>query len=152
MSPGLTDLSWSPCGNILMASSSDGFCSIVTFSAGELGQPYIKQTNEEEKTVENQEKEKQEQEEKMETDNDLKLELEETQPQPEQPPASTQTNSEPSGAVAAPSDGKKRVPLVTLISGADNVRQGGGGGGATPEKPKGRRIELITLSSPKTKT
>ena len=133
-----------------MASSSDGFCSIVTFSPGELGQPYIEQTDKEEQTVKEEKKQAaKEDEEKMETDNDLKLELEETQPQPEQPPASAQTNSEPTGAVAAPSDGKKRVPLVTLISGADNVRQGGG---ATPEKPKGRRIELITLSSPKTKT
>ena len=126
-----------------MASSSDGFCSIVTFSAGELGQPYIQQTDKEGQVVEQKEEP---QEEKMETDNDLKLELEETQPQPEQPPAPTQTSS----SVAAPSDGKKRVPLVTLISGAENVRQGGGG--ATPEKPKGRRIDLITISSPKTKT
>ena len=123
-----------------MASSSDGFCSIVTFSAGELGQPYVKQAVNEEQTVKEEK-----QVEKMETDNDLKLELEETQPQPEQPPVSTQ----PTGAAAASSEGKKRVPLVTLISGADNVRQGGG---ATPEKPKGRRIELTTLSSPKPKT
>ena len=129
-----------------MASSSDGFCSIVTFSAGELGQPYIQQTDKEGQVVEQKEEP---QEEKMETDNDLKLELEETQPQPEQPPVPTQTNSEPTGPVAASAEGKKRVPLVTLISGADNVPQGGG---ATPEKPKGRRIELITLSSPKTKT
>jgi len=35
---GLTDLTWSPCGNILVVSSSDGFCSIVTFEAGELGE------------------------------------------------------------------------------------------------------------------
>ena len=121
-----------------MASSSDGFCSIVTFSAGELGQLYTKQTDQEEENVtvgQQKKQEEEEVEEKMETDQDLKLELEETQPQPEQPSAS--------------SEGKKRVPLVTLISGADNVRQGGG---ATPEKPKGRRIDLITLSSPKTKT
>ena len=35
---GLTDLTWSPCGTVLVVSSSDGFCSIVTFSAGELGE------------------------------------------------------------------------------------------------------------------
>jgi len=35
---GLTDLAWSPCGNILIVSSTDGFCSIVTFSPDELGQ------------------------------------------------------------------------------------------------------------------
>merc|ERR1712240_338472 len=35
---GLTDLAWSPCGNILVVSSSDGFCSVVTFAPGELGE------------------------------------------------------------------------------------------------------------------
>ena len=35
---GLTDLTWSPCGHILVVSSSDGFCSIVTFTPGELGE------------------------------------------------------------------------------------------------------------------
>ena len=83
--------------------------------------------------------EEEDKDEKMETDSDLRLVLEETQPQPEPPLTSTST------------DGKKRAPLVTLISG--NIAQQGGkeGGGATPEKPKGRRVNLITLSSPKTK-
>jgi len=35
---GLTDLAWSPCGSILVVSSSDGFCSVVTFAPGELGE------------------------------------------------------------------------------------------------------------------
>lgn len=35
---GLTDLAWSPCGKILVVSSSDGFCSVVTFEHGELGE------------------------------------------------------------------------------------------------------------------
>jgi len=38
---GLTDLTWSPCGNILLVSSSDGYCSIITFTPGELGQEYL---------------------------------------------------------------------------------------------------------------
>eukprot|EP00095_Tigriopus_kingsejongensis_P003471 maker-scaffold13_size735724-snap-gene-6.28 protein:Tk03471 transcript:maker-scaffold13_size735724-snap-gene-6.28-mRNA-1 annotation:"GI20194" len=37
---GLTDLSWSPDGNVVMVSSSDGFCSFVTFKEGELGEIY----------------------------------------------------------------------------------------------------------------
>lgn len=41
---GLTDLTWSPCGTILFASSSDGFCSIITFSAGEIGIEYKPET------------------------------------------------------------------------------------------------------------
>lgn len=36
----LTDLAWSPKGDLLMVSSTDGYCSIITFSPGELGIPY----------------------------------------------------------------------------------------------------------------
>ncbi|KAL4796588.1 WD40-repeat-containing domain protein [Aspergillus venezuelensis] len=35
-----TDLTWSSDGLTLMMSSSDGFCSTVSFTPGELGQPY----------------------------------------------------------------------------------------------------------------
>jgi len=142
---GLTDLSWSPCGNILIASSSDGFCSIVTFNPGELGELQETEKKEETTPVNKKQEQHHQKEEKMETDGDLKLELEETQPQPELLPVSQET---PVVTLASSTDGKKRAPLVTLISGAANVVQAGG---ATPEKPKGRRIELITLSSPKTK-
>ncbi|XP_059055500.1 chromatin assembly factor 1 subunit B [Achroia grisella] len=34
----LTDLTWSPDGRILVASSADGFCSVITFGEGELGE------------------------------------------------------------------------------------------------------------------
>jgi len=37
---GLTDLSWSPDGRIVVVSSSDGFCSIITFGEDELGTAY----------------------------------------------------------------------------------------------------------------
>lgn len=36
----LTDLSWSSDGRIIVVSSTDGYCSIVTFAEGELGTPY----------------------------------------------------------------------------------------------------------------
>lgn len=36
-----TDLAWSADGMTLMISSSDGFCSALTFSEGELGQRYV---------------------------------------------------------------------------------------------------------------
>ncbi|KAK6625732.1 hypothetical protein RUM43_006031 [Polyplax serrata] len=36
----LTDISWSYDGRLLLASSSDGYCTIVTFAEGELGVPY----------------------------------------------------------------------------------------------------------------
>ncbi|KAL4869256.1 hypothetical protein BDV12DRAFT_168170 [Aspergillus spectabilis] len=35
-----TDLTWSDDGLTLMMSSSDGFCSTISFAPGELGQPY----------------------------------------------------------------------------------------------------------------
>lgn len=36
----LTDLAWSDNGQILVVSSTDGFCSIITFENGELGEVY----------------------------------------------------------------------------------------------------------------
>ncbi|XP_076239268.1 chromatin assembly factor 1, p105 subunit isoform X2 [Calliopsis andreniformis] len=36
----LTDLAWSSDGSILMASSTDGYCSIIQFQKGELGEEY----------------------------------------------------------------------------------------------------------------
>lgn len=36
----LTDLAWSSDGRLLIVSSTDGFCSLVTFAEGELGEVY----------------------------------------------------------------------------------------------------------------
>lgn len=36
----ISDLSWSPDGRLLMISSTDGFCTFVTFQEGELGEVY----------------------------------------------------------------------------------------------------------------
>lgn len=36
----LSDLTWSPDGLVLVASSTDGFCSLITFSEGEIGEVY----------------------------------------------------------------------------------------------------------------
>lgn len=230
---GLTDLAWSPCGNILLASSSDGYCSIVSFAPGELGQLYseeaassdsklasdvkegaqesIKKNGKSSKSeqintvkenksnakrlqfvtlsspkankkttkparVETKSKECEKMElnldcdqdslgvEKMETDvnDDLRLILEETEPEPfkkaeiitahTSTAASTTTSAPPSQGQVG--DGKKRVPLTTLMTGA-GPNTGAGptpGAIATPEKGKGRRVNLITLSSPKPKT
>ncbi|KAF5098223.1 hypothetical protein D0Z00_002103 [Geotrichum galactomycetum] len=35
-----TDLTWSPDGNNLLMTSTDGFCSVIIFDKGELGTPY----------------------------------------------------------------------------------------------------------------
>ena len=235
---GLTDLAWSPCGNILLASSSDGYCSIVSFAPGELGQLYSEEAassdsklvsdvkegaQESKKTgksaksehintvkenksnakrlqfvtlsspkankkttkparVETKSKECEKMElnldcdqdslgvEKMETDDndDLRLILEETEPEPfkkaevttaQSTTAAATTISAAQAPSAAPSqglvgDGKKRVPLTTLMtgSGPNNGAGPAPGAVATPEKGKGRRVNLITLSSPKPKT
>ena len=205
---GLTDLSWSPCGNILFASSSDGYCSIVTFAPGEIGEIYVDKNveettngtesskNEEKVKVvkdvksgdseatnkaateksnakrlqfitlsspkankkmnkvtpkEAKESDKMEMNldgdfdnlgvERMDTDNDeLNLVLEETQPEP---PAPTK----------APVEVKKRVPLTTIIAGsnAGSSTAATCASAATPEKTK-KRVNLITLSSPKPKS
>ncbi|XP_045768940.1 chromatin assembly factor 1 subunit B [Maniola jurtina] len=42
----LTDLTWSPDGLLLVASSTDGFCSVVSFAAGELGEVLPEQVSE----------------------------------------------------------------------------------------------------------
>lgn len=36
----LTDISWSEDGQILVVSSTDGYCSVITFTPGELGEVY----------------------------------------------------------------------------------------------------------------
>nr|CAI5863650.1 unnamed protein product [Callosobruchus analis] len=46
----LTDLTWSQDGLLLTASSTDGFCALVTFDVGELGTVYVKEDNETEET------------------------------------------------------------------------------------------------------
>jgi len=206
---GLTDLTWSPCGNIVFASSSDGYCSIITFSEGELGVEYKDPTLAVEKEVSVQsvlptpfsvaslpttgfnsegvnspaeilirstkeggksnpkrlqfttlsspkaDKKKGQSQmkddkkvskdvgdnlgvDKMETD-DLTLVLEETQPEA---PVKI-TNPEPETAKPV----KKRVPLTTIPTGTNKPPVVLG----TPEKAKGRRVSLITLSSPKPK-
>ncbi|KAK9303944.1 hypothetical protein QLX08_004531 [Tetragonisca angustula] len=41
----LTDVGWSSDGRILIASSTDGYCSIIQFQKGELGEEYKKKDN-----------------------------------------------------------------------------------------------------------
>ena len=81
--------------------------------------------------------------ERMETDNDeLNLVLEETQPEP------------PAPASKAPLEIKKRVPLTTIITGSNAGSSSAASTAviaATPEKTK-KRVNLITLSSPKPKS
>ena len=190
---GLTDLTWSPCGNILFASSSDGYCSIVTFAPGEIGAHYVsdsplvdsvedsksteskssKQSKSNAKRLEfitlsspkankskkavakvsaSQKSENMEMNldgdlgvERMETDDhdDLKLILEETEQEPPVPA--------PAPVIV---DNKKRVPLTTIVTGPQppNHKPSSSScpAAATPEKAK-KRVNLITLSSPKTK-
>lgn len=232
---GLTDLSWSPNGRILIVSSSDGFCSIITFSTDELGEEYVpdvpldmpvdsaetpvespsdtplgtpnhKQqsvlngqtggTNEQTggfnehgvkspaqihiksnkeggksnpkrlkfitlsspkadkrrpgahtittapiEDLEDEARDGMEGVEPMdtETSDDLRLELEDTLTQP--PAAKPPQPEKPKQAE------KKRVPLISIPTGPNTNKEGGGG-----EEPRGKRVELITLSSPKPKS
>jgi len=188
---GLTDITWSPCGNIVIASSSDGYCSIVTFSPGELGELYTDQMIDQSPAVENipmnskaansTYKKPNEATEKvkrvplttlsspkvdknngakeisiekkcldieedarsgeagcvpeaMETDAaELSLVLEETQPEMPEPAAESK-------------EANKKRAVLTAVPTIASTKQS-----STPEKTKGRRVSLITLSSPKVK-
>ncbi|EEZ98093.1 chromatin assembly factor 1 subunit B [Tribolium castaneum] len=48
----LTDLTWSKDGQLLIASSTDGFCALITFEPNELGVEYIKEEEAEESVLE----------------------------------------------------------------------------------------------------
>ncbi|XP_023329591.1 chromatin assembly factor 1 subunit B [Eurytemora carolleeae] len=200
---GLTDLAWSPDGKILMVSSSDGFCSIISFTETELGEMYIPEPSTEpavlsaeESPIGTPERKKVEEEEEevrspsqvhikstkeggksnpkrlkfitlsspkadrrlirpetvedvarysldddedgvelMETESgDLNLVLEDTQTQQSVP--------------VAPVVEKKRVPLVSIPANSTSTPTEG----SNECSGKGRRVELITLSSPKPKS
>lgn len=49
----ISDLAWSPDGKFLLVSSTDGYCTIITFDDGELGVPYSEpvKENSEDKSV-----------------------------------------------------------------------------------------------------
>ncbi|KAF2892572.1 hypothetical protein ILUMI_13604 [Ignelater luminosus] len=47
----ITDLTWSPDGLLLIASSTDGYCTMVAFEPGELGVQYVKEESETEESV-----------------------------------------------------------------------------------------------------
>lgn len=47
----MTDLTWSSDGQLLVASSTDGFCALITFEPNELGVPYIKADSENEENT-----------------------------------------------------------------------------------------------------
>lgn len=53
----LTDLAWSHDGRCLIISSTDGYCSFITFSKNELGIPYTKNSNYQVEEKENNKKE-----------------------------------------------------------------------------------------------
>lgn len=44
----MTDLTWSSDGLLLIASSTDGFCALITFESEELGVVYLKEESEDE--------------------------------------------------------------------------------------------------------
>lgn len=139
---GLTDLAWSPDGKILFVSSCDGFCSIITFSEGELGEVLgtdhqASATREAEEPSSGTGSNVQEEEEEavaggMEVEEagstELSLVLEETQ-------------------IEAPVEmkPKKRAPLISLPPATNQPASD------KAEQGKGRRVSLITLSSPRPK-
>merc|ERR1719431_2169132 len=185
---GLTDLTWSPCGNILLVSSSDGYCSIITFTPVELGQEYLTPVGEkcspQLPTEDVSEKNIKDQSEKIVPDSKQNalpvpnFSSEACKPEINghgvQSLAQVQIKSSKEGGKANPIEvnddlslvleesqaeapvietnppvvEKKRVPLTMLSSGGGETNKPPAT--ATPEKSsKGRRVSLITLSSPR---
>lgn len=109
----------SPDGQLLIVSSSDGFCSIVSFSKAELGTTY---TNDANIVV-------------METMEDIKVTpLEENQNVDKQTVVQDNGTKVPSTDTPLETDHKEEKPTADLS-----------------EPPTKKRVQLVTLSSPKTK-
>lgn len=67
----LTDLTWSPDGRLLVASSTDGYCALVSFEENEIGVRYVKEESEaEEEVLNNNKKEVEEIKENIAKDKD----------------------------------------------------------------------------------
>ena len=189
---GLTDLTWSPCGNILFASSSDGYCSIVTFAPGEIGEHFVSfdspvdgvkdskapsnslkesksnakrlefvtlsspKANKTKKAVTKVKDIKKQANMEMNLDGDLGVERMETDDHDDLKLILEETEQEPPVAAPAPVivDNKKRVPLTTIVTAPqpshNKPSTSASAADGTPEKAK-KRVNLITLSSPKTK-
>lgn len=126
---GLTDITWSPCGNTVVISSKDCYCSIITFTPGELGEEY-------KPAIDSQ------------TVNNV--------PEPVQPDVeSTRAPEVESVPASKPESGGLPVPTFTTAqTGLDSqgvrspaqvqIRSTKEGG-----KPNPKRLQFITLSSPK---
>jgi len=120
---GLTDVTWSPCGNIVIVSSSDGYCSIISFTPGELGEVYEDMSK------------------------PINTEVPEEVKQPESAPVPAFTSVSQSVGLPVPTftssqsgldDQGVRSPAQVQIR---STKEGG--------KPNPKRLQFITLSSPK---
>jgi len=120
---GLTDVTWSPCGNIVIVSSSDGYCSIISFTPGELGEVYEDMSK------------------------PINSEVPEEVKQPESAPVPAFTSVSQSVGLPVPTftssqsgldDQGVRSPAQVQIR---STKEGG--------KPNPKRLQFITLSSPK---
>ncbi|CAG0892297.1 unnamed protein product [Darwinula stevensoni] len=126
----LTDCAWSVIflspklsadGRLLIVSSTDGYCSVITFSAGELGKPY---KEEQKYNAAEEEEEEEEMEEELRED--------EKKDPPRSAPSSSQGCSDEKHTGPA-NNGEEAMEALTL------------------KEEKGKRATLITLSSPKSK-
>ena len=114
-------------GRILIASSTDGYCSVITFSDDEIGTPYREESQE---TLESG----------VGTTQESQSDFTQSTPHSAQTPIS---DIEPiwstqESAVVDLSDSP--VPLMQSSQGC-----------TTPSSKVGRRVQLVTLSSPKSK-
>ncbi|XP_077977620.1 chromatin assembly factor 1 subunit B-like [Glandiceps talaboti] len=146
----LSDMSWSPDGRVLIVSSTDGYCSIVTFEPGELGTPskyQFKQTL----TNENTDKPGTTSQKVSSTNQKEKT------PKGEQVEAETANQTAKVNVVgqASPNDSKEQGPStnqkgprrVNLISLGGSGSKASSGGDTSKNGSQPRRVTLTTLSS-----
>lgn len=154
----ISDLAWSPDGQFLIVSSTDGYCTIVTFDKEELGIPYIEPVKEIEKSSSpsaSSVSSKSEEPVVMDTDSeDLKLVLETSidDVQLAASPVTKGTKTDQSDRPAS-ENGEKNQSTEADKNSENKKTPAAPSTGLTIKSASGnqksRRIQLITLSSNK---
>lgn len=148
----ISDLAWSPDGQFLLVSSTDGYCTIITFDEGELGVPYIDTVKEltEDKSVKSSPSEspvssRSEDPVTMDTDSaDLNLVLETSNDdiQNGSSPAVKEIKTDKSETLGDKTSANNQSTPAAIPSSGLTIRSASGN-----NQP--RRIQFVTLSSTK---
>jgi len=137
----LNDLAWSPDGTMLIVASTDGFCSVIKFKPDEIGTPYSEEENDNQNETFN--------ESTLESMEEHLTEEDPQNPEDNDHPGDLDNNELIEDLVDDVPVSKEGIPLNKegVCSPAEikirSVKEGG--------RPNPRRLQLITISSPKSK-